>query len=446
MTESPFTDEELREFHRELDARRPPGTYEPEKWSVSPHNRRPEAVGKAFPPYVQVRDITVRTIVQAHGVTVDGDQRRRIAEALAEALVPSIQLTYAVTSREDLRPLVEHIRKIRPETEIALEGVHNRALIDRAAEAGVDLVQFQGQAISALTPMHRSEVYDLAWRGDDWRTRPHLRARTDEELISVVQEQVRYANDQGLRTSAGINRLSYATPGFVDRFCREVALARPRYITLYDSTSGMGPRAWSYIASIAKAAAPECVLAVHTHNHFGLAVAGALDAVQAGAEVVETSVNGLSDEAGQADLAEVVVALEVLYGVNTGIRLESLTGLRRLVEDISGVKMAQTKPITGEYAWAIAGEYLIWEENFDHLYHSPLDPSLVGNRRMTTINEFAKNWAMLTKLEEVGVRVARERVPEILDTVLREMRLRRRALDDEEIAGLALSAGGTPTR
>ena len=63
-------------------------------------------------------------------------------------------------------------------------------------------------------------------------------------------------------------------------------------------------------------------LSVHCHNDFGLAIANTLTALECGARAPHVCVNGLGERAGNASLEEVVVALESLYGVRTGIRTE----------------------------------------------------------------------------------------------------------------------------
>ena len=57
---------------------------------------------------------------------------------------------------------------------------------------------------------------------------------------------------------------------------------------------------------------------MHTHNDLGFA-ANALAGVEAGASQVDVTINGVGARAGNAILAEVVVALEALYGVATGV-------------------------------------------------------------------------------------------------------------------------------
>jgi len=59
-------------------------------------------------------------------------------------------------------------------------------------------------------------------------------------------------------------------------------------------------------------------LMTHCHNTFGLAVANSLACVEGGTDEVDGVINGYGDEAGNASLEECAVALEALYGIDTG--------------------------------------------------------------------------------------------------------------------------------
>ena len=86
---------------------------------------------------------------------------------------------------------------------------------------------------------------------------------------------------------------------------------------------------------------------MHCHNDYGLATACVLAAYEGGADVLHCSVNGVGYRAGGAALEEVVMALEALYGVRTGVRLERLAWLSRVTEEITGIPVGYFKGVTG---------------------------------------------------------------------------------------------------
>ena len=114
----------------------------------------------------------------------------------------------------------------------------------------------------------------------------------------------------------------------------------------------------------------------HGHNDLGMATANSLAAVQAGADALDVTVNGLGDRAGNAALEQVALALH-LRRFDTGISLGSLRSMSRAVERESGVALSRLAPVVGEFV-------------FQHKSHSHLcmpelfeafDPALVHDER-----------------------------------------------------------------
>jgi isopropylmalate/homocitrate/citramalate synthase len=167
---------------------------------------------------------------------------------------------------------------------------------------------------------------------------------------------------------------------------------------------------------------------------FDLAVATAMASAKAGASVLEVSVNGYCSASGQADLAATALTLDALYGVKTGIALETLTPLARLAEEIVGYKVAWNNPVTGRDVFNWGGtEFVIQELKVDPLIHWCIEPSLVGNERRWDITFDSGPYTMLDKLIELEINVDLRFVEPILQTVKEEMQKFRRVLNDDEI-------------
>src|SRR5262249_8595282 len=78
----------------------------------------------------------------------------------------------------------------------------------------------------------------------------------------------------------------------------------------------------------------QALLAVHFHNDLGLAVANSLAAAEAGANVVQCTVCGIGERAGNAALEELALALRLHarhLGRTSDVRTEDLVPLCRLV-------------------------------------------------------------------------------------------------------------------
>ena len=122
-------------------------------------------------------------------------------------------------------------------------------------------------------------------------------------------------------------------------------------LDLMDSTSSLGPEAMKvFIRRYRSQLIRDVPVTMHVHDDFGLATAGAIAAATAGASP-DVSVAGVSYRAGFAPLEEVVTSLEVLYGVDTGFRVERLQPLADLVAREMGIPIPPLKPLVGQYAF-----------------------------------------------------------------------------------------------
>jgi|GEM_PF-1935571 len=140
-------------------------------------------------------------------------------------------------------------------------------------------------------------------------------------------------------------------------FERMVEMARfavdlgARRLDLMDSTSSMSPDAMRVFVRRFRALLDRDVpLTMHMHDEFGLATAGAVAAVTAGASP-DVAMNGMSYRCGFAPFEEVVLALEALYGVDTGIDLSGITRVSRIVAEETGLEPPPLKPLVGGYAY-----------------------------------------------------------------------------------------------
>jgi len=93
-------------------------------------------------------------------------------------------------------------------------------------------------------------------------------------------------------------------------------------------------------------------------------------------------------------LAEVAVILTMLYKCRNDLRLDMLKDLSRLIEQYTGIKTPESKPIVGDSAFKHkAGTHLAAVLRDPRAYEI-IDPRSVGNRRRIVFGELAgKNGA-----------------------------------------------------
>ena len=176
----------------------------------------------------------------------------------------------------------------------------------------------------------------------------------------------------------------------------------------------------------------------HGHDDFGLATAGAIAAVKAGAEWIHGTVNGMGERAGNANLPEIALALEALYGYRTNLRLEHAVRVSTRIRELCGYDLAPWSPLVGENLFrretgAVAAQF------HDPPAVEPYSSSLVGATRGIVLGKKSGADSIRIKADELGLDVPEDRRRELLDAVKARAVEKRGLVDDEEFRALAES-------
>jgi isopropylmalate/homocitrate/citramalate synthase len=174
----------------------------------------------------------------------------------------------------------------------------------------------------------------------------------------------------------------------------------------------------------------------HGHDDFGVATAAALAAVRVGASWIHGTINGMGERAGNADLAEVALALRGLYGIETGLRLERVREVSARVRDLAGYELEPWKPLVGENLFtresgAVASQF------HDPPAIEPYSSELVGAERRIVLGKKSGLDSIRIKLAELGLDVPDEAQARLLEQVKELGARERRLVTDEEFQHLA---------
>jgi isopropylmalate/homocitrate/citramalate synthase len=154
-------------------------------------------------------------------------------------------------------------------------------------------------------------------------------------------------------------------------------------------------------------------MSVHCHDDLGLAVANTLASVEAGADQVQVTVNGLGERAGNASLEEVVMALHALYGVKTGIKTKLLVETSELVQRLTGISVPPNKAIVGSNAFAhVSGIHAHGVIEYPGTYE-PISPEVVGHRRRLALGKLTGRHSVEKHLQALGLKPNKRQLLEI---------------------------------
>ena len=187
------------------------------------------------------------------------------------------------------------------------------------------------------------------------------------------------------------------------------------------------------------------LLAVHFHNDLGLAVANTLAGVQEGANVIQCTINGIGERAGNASLEEVAMALHLnqeQYGVKMKIDTTKLYDLTQLVAELTGIGLSPMKPVGGDNIFAteagIHQDGLL--KNPDT--YLPYRPEAIGAKGIRLVlGRHSGRRAVAHRLQELGMELSDEQVLEVLDGIKDVPK--GVSIDDELLGQIARRVTGT---
>ena len=362
---------------------------------------------------VGLYDTTLRDGEQSVGVVLNPEDKLAIARALDEAGVDRIEAGFARVSAED----EEAIRLI------AAAGL--RAEIwgfARAVQADVEqLVGLGVQAAVIESPISDAKLAALGV--------------SHEDMLGRIRQAVSFAAGEGMTIAFfGVDG-SRADLAYFRRAYEAAVEAGAKEAAVVDTIGIATPEGAAYLVG---QAVDWLDVPVHWHGHddFGLATAAAVAAVQAGATWVQGTVNGMGERAGNANLLEVALALEALYGIPTRLDLTRARELAELVRARSGYELAPWSPLTGANLFtresgAVASQF------HDPPAIEPYASELVGAERGIVLGKKSGLDSIRLKAEELGLDVPGERHAELLAAVKRLGTEKRRLVTDDEFRKLA---------
>jgi len=285
------------------------------------------------PDRVIICDQTLREGEETPGVCLSLGDRLEIARKLEEVEIPEIEVGYvgaipehAQFSRELKKEgtklkLVSHTRTYTKSDEWKKE-------LDMAVEAGSDILCLLSHGSNTLA-----------------ETTPWLPL---EAIPERVAEAIKYTKALGVISAlALVDGVRTPLQNFIDIY-KVAAKAGVKRVYVMDGQGVALPETAYFLVRLLRGIVGKDVeVAVHFHDDYGLATANTLAGIKAGAEVADTVVAGLGDKAGIGATEEVIMSLENLYDVRTGVNTKLLYELAETVSRVFKIKLAPNKAIVG---------------------------------------------------------------------------------------------------
>lgn len=372
--------------------------------------------------HVIIDDTTLRDGEQTAGVVFTKSEKISIARLLDHAGVHEIECGIPAMGKEEQSSV--------------------RALVDLGLRAR--LITWNRALVSDINASLATGVgaVDVSLSVSDIMIEHKLR-KTRAWIKEQLKNSVGYAKEQGLYVSVGGEDASRADTGFLLellRLCRSLGADRFRFC---DTLGVLDPFAMHEKITLLRESVPEVDLEVHTHNDLGMATANALAAIRAGARFVNTTVNGLGERAGNAALEEVVMALKVACGMETGIATHRLLQLSRLVGKASRRPVPPWKAVVGERIFAHESGI-----HADGVIKNPRNyegfaPSEVGLHRYLVVGKHSGTSGLIERYRLLGITLGKDEAQRLLRRVRVMAERLKRPLSDSDLNTLYHETGGS---
>ena len=169
-----------------------------------------------------------------------------------------------------------------------------------------------------------------------------------EKMLDRIRSAVSFASGAGIKVAFFGVDSSRADLDFYRKAYDTAVEAGAQEVVVVDTIGIATPEAAAFlVGQTVDWLGGEIPVHWHGHDDFGLGTAAAVAAVQAGATWVQGTINGMGERAGNADLIEVALALEALYGIPTRLDLTQARVLSQLVQKLSGTPLPSWKAVTG---------------------------------------------------------------------------------------------------
>jgi isopropylmalate/homocitrate/citramalate synthase len=340
--------------------------------------------------------------------------KERIATVLDEAGVDRIQIAIGNSSREEVSSLIARLRRAKAEVLIIGFSADWKKQIDVAIECG-----FHCLNIAYRTSPHLLKIMNVS----------------EEEALATSVGAVEYAKKRGAETvifsPTDSTRSNWK---FLRKIYVRTVEAGADEVYVLDTLGVASPVAMHRLVLKVKDAVNKPI-GVHTHNDYGLGLANSFAALEAGAETVDTCVNGLGDRVGNPALAEVVTGLTLLFGCSVNVAIEKLYLISKIVSECSGVKIPVNMPIVGRNVFSQKLDIHVRACLKDPLAFQPFAPSLFGQVQHIVIGKGTGVYALRARLRELemGADLSDDQLSAALVEIWRLAEKNKHCLSDTEL-------------
>jgi 2-isopropylmalate synthase len=352
-----------------------------------------------LPERVFIWDETLREGVQTPTVFLTYVEKVKLAKTMDEMGVSLITVGFPALSEEERNDVRRIANEDFHQARLAASARIVKSDIDACLECGI-------REILIFTPFNGLNLqYRLKM--------------TKEQVLEKTVESIEYAKKHGATVNFVLEDASRTPLEEILQIFEAAVKAGASRLVIADTVGFLRPLSMRYLISHVREDLPKLIsrkvpLSVHCHNDFGLATANTLAAVEEGVAYVHTCIAGFGERAGVAPLEEVVVALELLYNIDTGVDMEKLYRLAQLAEKSFALPIQYHKPIVGENAFSYEVDEHVHGMLAHPLIYEPFPPEIIDREIMFYSGRQTGKHLVESRLTSAGIKATPMQIDEIV--------------------------------
>ena len=360
---------------------------------------------------IKIYDTTLRDGSQAEGISFTVEDKIRIAQKLDEMGAHYVEGGWPGSNPRDIDffSKVNHIKFLQ--TKITAFG--STRYPNKKVEEDI--------VIQALLRTE-TEVVTIFGKTWDLHVRDALSTSLDENL-RMIFESINYLKKH--RTEVLFDAEHFfdgykKNPEYAIKTIKEAESGGADWIVLCDTNGGSLPDEVYSIFSEVKNSI-NIRLGIHAHNDSEVAVANSLRAVEAGAQQVQGTINGIGERCGNTNLISVIPNLKIKMGLDcvSNEQLKKLKDVSAFVDELANKAHWNQQPFVGKSAFAHKGGIHVSAVRKNSETYEHIKPEVVGNSQRILISDLSGKSNVLHKAKEFGIDVeaGEPKIQKILKTL-----------------------------
>ncbi len=372
---------------------------------------------------VLIYDTTLRDGTQGEGISFSAQDKIKLAEALDSFGIDYIEGGWPGSNPRDME-FFEKAKSLKfRHAKLAAFGSTRRTTLK--AEEDPQLRQL----IDAQTPV-------VTIFGKSWTLHvTDVLFTTLEENLAMITDSVAFLKQHDREVIFDAEHFfdGYKdNPAYAMDTLRAASEGGADYLVLCDTNGGNQLSEFTEIVREVKEAFPNTPIGVHCHDDSGLGVALSLIGIEAGASMVQGTINGYGERVGNANLTTIIpnLILKLDYSLACADRLAELKSFSQYFDKMANIPSDIRQPFVGESAFAHKGGVHANAAKKVARSYEHIQPELVGNQQRILLSDMSGASSVAIKARQLGIEL-QEKSAEMRSFLQKLKRLESRGYEFE---------------